>query len=109
MYRAMSRMAEREGYPEVAEAYIRIAWEEAEHAVRFAELIGEEVEEGTEANLLARVAAEKGACKGKKLVPRPENLVMTPSMTLSMRCARMKLATVWPLPVYSSGISADKV
>ncbi len=66
MYLAMSRMADREGYPEVAEAYKRIAWEEAEHASKFAELIGEVVEENTEANLRARVAAENGACKGKK-------------------------------------------
>jgi len=41
MYLAMSRQADREGYPEVAEAYKRIAWEEAEHAAKFAELLGE--------------------------------------------------------------------
>ncbi|MGL5261641.1 MAG: rubredoxin-like domain-containing protein, partial [Bacteroides sp.] len=43
MYLAMSRQADREGYPEVAEAYKRIAWEEAEHAAKFAELLGEVV------------------------------------------------------------------
>ncbi len=68
MYLAMSRMADREGYPEIAEAYKRIAWEEAEHASRFAELIGEVVEKDTEANLKARVAAENGACLGKKAI-----------------------------------------
>jgi rubrerythrin len=68
MYLAMSRMADREGYPEIAEAYKRIAWEEAEHAAKFAELIGEVVEENTEANLRARVAAENGACMGKKAI-----------------------------------------
>ena len=66
MYLAMSRQADREGYPEVAEAYKRIAWEEAEHASRFAELLGEVVVASTKENLEARVAAEYGACQGKK-------------------------------------------
>jgi rubrerythrin len=66
MYLAMSRQADREGYPEVAEAYKRIAFEEAEHAAKFAELLGEVVEADTKANLEARVAAEHGACQGKK-------------------------------------------
>ncbi|WDP91892.1 MAG: NADH peroxidase [Desulfobacter sp.] len=66
MYLAMSRQADREGYPEVAEAYKRIAFEEAEHAAKFAELLGEVVEADTKANLQARVLAENGACKGKK-------------------------------------------
>jgi len=66
MYLAMSRQADREGYPEVAEAYKRIAFEEAEHAAKFAELLGEVVVADTKENLEARVAAEYGACKGKK-------------------------------------------
>lgn len=66
MYLAMSRQADREGYPEVAEAYKRIAWEEAEHASKFAELLGEVVAPNTKANLQARVDAEFGACQGKK-------------------------------------------
>ena len=66
MYLAMSRQADREGYPEVAEAYRRIAYEEADHAAKFAELLGEVVVADTKANLEARVAAENGACKGKK-------------------------------------------
>jgi rubrerythrin len=66
MYLAMSRQADREGYPEVAEAYKRIAFEEADHAAKFAELLGEVVVADTKANLAARVAAENGACKGKK-------------------------------------------
>ncbi|MBI9090515.1 MAG: NADH peroxidase [Desulfobacterium sp.] len=68
MYIAMSRQADREGYPEVAEAYKRIAWEEAEHASKFAELLGDVLEADTKANLTARVAAENGACKGKKAI-----------------------------------------
>ena len=66
MYLAMSRQADREGYPEVAEAYQRIAFEEAEHAAKFAELLGEVVVADTKANLKARVEAEFGACQGKK-------------------------------------------
>jgi len=66
MYLAMSRQADREGYPEVAEAYRRIAFEEADHAAKFAELLGEVVEADTKSNLEARVAAENGACAGKK-------------------------------------------
>lgn len=65
MYLAMARQADREGYPEVAEAYKRIAWEEAEHASKFGELLGEVVNSSTKANLQARVEAEFGACQGK--------------------------------------------
>ena len=66
MYLAMSRQADREGYPEVAEAYKRIAFEEAEHAAKFAELLGEVVHSSTRTNLQMRVDAEHGACQGKK-------------------------------------------
>jgi rubrerythrin len=66
MYLAMSRQADREGYPEVAEAYTRIAYEEATHASKFAEILGEVVACDTKANLKARVEAEFGACDGKK-------------------------------------------
>lgn len=66
MYIAMSRQADREGYPEIAEAYKRIAFEEADHAARFAELLGDVLTNSTEKNLEMRVAAEHGACEGKK-------------------------------------------
>ena len=66
MYLAMSRQADREGYPEIAEAYKRIAFEEAEHAAKFAELLGEVVYADTKKNLELRVEAEFGACQGKK-------------------------------------------
>lgn len=66
MYLAMSRQADREGYPEVAEAYKRIAFEEAEHAAKFAEMLGEVVHADTKKNLQLRVEAEFGACQGKK-------------------------------------------
>ena len=65
MYLAMSRAADREGYPEVAEAYKRIAYEEAEHAAKFAELLGEVVSDSTKKNLELRLSAEHGATAGK--------------------------------------------
>lgn len=77
MYLAMSRQADREGYPEVGEAYKRIAFEEAEHAAKFAEILGEVVVPDTKANLKARVEAEFGACDGKKklaTLAKKENL-----------------------------------
>jgi len=66
MYLAMSRQADREGYPEVAEAYKRIAYEEADHASKFAEMLGEVLTADTKTNLQMRVDAEHGACQGKK-------------------------------------------
>lgn len=66
MYLAMSRQADREGYPEIAEAYKRYAFEEAEHASKFAELLGEVVTNNTKKNLEMRAEAEHGACIGKK-------------------------------------------
>jgi len=77
MYIAMSRQADREGYPEVGEAYKRIAYEEADHASRFAEILGDVVVADTKANLQARVEAEYGACEGKKnlaIKAKKENL-----------------------------------
>ena len=64
MYLAMSRQADREGYPEIAEAFKRYAFEEADHASRFAELIGDCVWD-TKTNLQKRAEAECGACDGK--------------------------------------------
>ena len=67
MYLAMSRQADREGYPEVAEAFKRYAWEEAEHASKFAELLGDCVWD-TKTNLEKRMNAEAGACEDKKRI-----------------------------------------
>ena len=66
MYLAMSRAADREGYPEIAEAFKRYAFEEAEHAAKFAELLGEVVTPCTKTNREMRAGAEQGACQGKK-------------------------------------------
>ena len=65
MYLAMGRAAAREGYPEIAEYWKTAAFEEAEHAAKFAELLGEVVYESTEKNLAVRVEAENGATAGK--------------------------------------------
>ena len=65
MYLAMSRAAYREGYPEVGDYYRQAAFEEADHASRFAELLGEVVSPSTKENLIARVKAENGATAGK--------------------------------------------
>ena len=70
MYLAMSRQADREGFPEVAEAFKRYAFEEAEHAAKFAELLGEVVEKSTKRNLELRTAAEGGACEGKLMLAK---------------------------------------
>ena len=68
MYLAMSRQADREGYPEIAEAFKRYAFEEAEHAAKFAELLGEIVYPDTKKNVMLRAEAEHGACEGKKAI-----------------------------------------
>ena len=65
MYLAMARVAYREGYAEIGAYYEKAAWEEAEHAAKFAELLGEVVTDSTKKNLELRVAAENGATTGK--------------------------------------------
>ncbi len=65
MYLAMARVADREGYPEIAAAFEKYAYEEAVHAAKFAELLGEVITDSTEKNLKMRADAEAGACEGK--------------------------------------------
>ena len=65
MYLAMARVAHREGYPEIGLYWEKAAYEEAEHAAKFAELLGEVVSDSTKKNLEMRVDAENGACAGK--------------------------------------------
>ena len=65
MYLAMARVAFREGYPEIGLYWEKAAYEEAEHAAKFAELLGEVVTDSTEKNLKMRVDAENGATAGK--------------------------------------------
>ena len=66
MYLAMARVAFREGYPEIGLYWEKAAYEEAEHAAKFAELLGEVISDSTKKNLEMRVMAENGACEGKK-------------------------------------------
>lgn len=65
MYLAMARVAHREGYPEIGMYWEKAAWEEAEHAAKFAELLGENLTDSTKKNLQMRVDAESGATGGK--------------------------------------------
>ncbi len=65
MYLAMSRVAFREGYPEIGLYWEKAAYEEAEHAAKFAEMLGEVVTDSTKKNLEMRVEAENGATLGK--------------------------------------------
>ena len=75
MYLAMARVAHREGYPEIGLYWEKAAYEEAEHAAKFAELLGEVVTDSTKKNLELRVAAENGATLGKfELAKRAKEL-----------------------------------
>lgn len=65
MYMAMARQAFREGYPEIGQLFEQIAREEAEHAARFGEMLGELVSDSTKANIEKMLAGENGACFGK--------------------------------------------
>ena len=65
MYLAMARVAYREGYPEIGLYWEKAAYEEAEHAAKFAELLGEVITDSTKKNLEMRIEAEHGACAGK--------------------------------------------
>ena len=65
IYLAMARVAYREGYPEIGAYWEKAAYEEAEHAAKFAELLGEVVTDSTKKNLEMRVEAEHGATEGK--------------------------------------------
>lgn len=70
MYLAMARVAHREGYPEIGLYWEKAAYEEAEHAAKFAELLGEVVTDSTKKNLEMRVAAECGATEGKMAIAK---------------------------------------
>ncbi len=75
MYLAMARVAHREGYPEIGLYWEKAAYEEAEHAAKFAELLGEVVTDSTKKNLEMRVDAENGATAGKfELAKRAKEL-----------------------------------
>ncbi len=100
MYLAMARQADREGYPEIAEAYKRYAYEEADHASRFAELLGEVLGD-TKSNLEARIAAEKGACEDKFRIAKLAKEQGSDAIhdTVHEMAQRMRPATVQVLQV----------
>ena len=70
MYLAMARVAHREGYPEIGLYWEKAAYEEAEHAAKFAELLGEVITDSTKKNLEMRVEAENGATAGKVAIAK---------------------------------------
>ena len=70
MYLAMARVAHREGYPEIGLYWEKAAYEEAEHAAKFAELLGEVITDSTKKNLEMRVEAECGAPAGKMAIAK---------------------------------------
>ncbi len=95
MYLAMARVAHREGYPEIGLYWEKAAYEEAEHAAKFAELLGEVVTDSTKKNLEMRVEAENGATAGKfDLAKRAKALIWMQSMTPFMRWQEMRLDMV---------------
>ena len=86
MYLAMSRVAYREGYPEIGEYWKTAAFEEAEHAAKFAELLGEVLTDSTKKNLEMRVAAEHGAINRSPLAPTyfmPVLLLMSEALVVT--------------------------
>ena len=70
MYLAMARVAHREGYPEIGLYWEKAAFEEAEHAAKFAELLGDVITDSTRKNLEMRIEAEHGACAGKTSIAK---------------------------------------
>ena len=93
MYLAMSRVADRQGYPEVAEAYKRIAFEEAEHAAKFAELLGEVVTPTQRPTLNSALLLNRVLALAKKnWQPLLNSSTSMLSMTRSMKWQKMKLA-----------------
>ena len=101
MYLAMSRQAEREGYPEVAEAYKRIAFEEAEHAAKFGELLGEVVAPCTKTNLKCVLKRNMVPAPASSTSPNAQkNSATMPSMTPFMKWRKMKPVTEPLLKVF---------
>ena len=85
MYLAMARVAHREGYPEIGLYWEKAAYEEAEHAAKFAELLGEVLTDSTKKNLEMRVEAENGATAGKMdLAKKAKELGLDRELELSM-------------------------
>ena len=107
MYLAMARVAHREGYPEIGLYWEKAAHEEAEHAAKFAELLGEVVTDSTKKNLEMRVEAENGATAGKTdLAKRAKPLASMPSTIPCTRWLATRPATARLSPACSSATLA---
>ena len=98
MYLAMARVAHREGYPEIGLYWEKAAYEEAEHAAKFAELLGEVVTDSTKKNLEMRVDAENGATQGKTDLATPIHLCLLAAGCLIAPHRRRGLR--WPVRMY---------
>ena len=108
MYLAMARVAHREGYPEIGLYWEKAAHEEAEHAAKFAELLGEVITDSTKKNLEMRVDAENGATAGKFELAKLANITSMRSTTPCTRWHVTRPATARPLRVCSSATSAKR-
>ena len=110
MYLAMARVAYREGYPEIGAYWEKAGLEEAEHAAKFAELLGEVLTDSTKKNLAMRVDAENGATAGKfDWQSWPRSTTWTPSTTPSMRWPGTRPATGKLSRVCWTATSASKL
>ncbi len=110
MYLAMARVAHREGYPEIGLYWEKAAYEEAEHAAKFAELLGEVVTDSTKKNLEMRVEAEDGATAGKfALAKRAKSAIWTQSTIQFMKWQKTKQDTEKHSLVCLRDISESKI
>ena len=109
MYLAMARVAHREGYPEIGLYWEKAAYEEAEHAAKFAELLGEVVTDSTKKNLEMRVEAENGATAGKTdLAKRAKALNLDAIHDTFTRWPATRPVTARLSPACSRDTSANK-
>ena len=106
MYLAMARVAHREGYPEIGLYWEKAAYEEAEHAAKFAELLGEVITDSTKKNLEMRVEAENGA--SSSLPKRPRRSTLTQYTTPCMKWHVTRPATARRSRDCSRGILGSK-
>ena len=104
MYLAMARVAHREGYPEIGLYWEKAAYEEAEHAAKFAELLGEVVTDSTKKNLEMRVEAENGATAGKTDLAKRANQQALQQLGLPSEGAALGCAVTYPLGVVYGSI-----
>lgn len=109
MYLAMARQADREGYPEVARAFEHYAYEEANHASRYAELLGDVLKD-TKSNLMARIEPRRvHVPRSSRWQNLPRRKALTLSTTPSTRWLRTRLATVQASLVFTTATSSKRI